>query len=74
MQINSKHMCVAIEHVHARVPASTISPVNALLLQCQVLYDSSRLGAKNLLEMSAYMLVLNSRFLRYRDKLKDVLM
>jgi hypothetical protein len=44
-----------------------------LLSQCQVLYNTSHLGAKNLLEVTTYMLVLNSRFLRYQDELEDVL-
>jgi signal recognition particle subunit SRP68 len=38
-----------------------------------VLYDAGRLGAENLLEMTAYTLVLNGRFLRYRDELEDAL-
>ena len=44
-----------------------------LLSQCQVLYDAGRLGAENLLEMAAYTLVLNGRFLRYRDEFEDAL-
>ena len=38
-----------------------------------MLYDVGRLGAENLLEVTAYTLVLNGRFLRYRDELKNVL-
>ncbi len=44
-----------------------------LLSQCQVLFDVGRLGAENLLEMTAYTLVLNGRFLRYRDEFEDAL-
>lgn len=44
-----------------------------LLSQCQVLFDAGRLGAENLLEMAAYTLVLNGRFLRYRDEFEDAL-
>lgn len=44
-----------------------------LLSQCQVLYDAGRLGAENFLEMTAYTLVLNGRFLRYRDEFEDAL-
>jgi len=44
-----------------------------LLSQCQVLYDAGRLGAENLLEMTAYTLILNGRFLRYRDEFEDAL-
>ena len=44
-----------------------------LLSQCQVLHDAGRLGAENLLEATAYTLVLNGRFLRYRDELEDAL-
>ena len=44
-----------------------------LLSQCQVLYDAGRLGAENLLETTAYTLILNGRFLRYRDELEDAL-
>lgn len=44
-----------------------------LLSQCQVLYDAGRLGSENLLEMAAYTLVLNGRFLRYRDEFEDAL-
>ena len=38
-----------------------------------MLYDAGRLGAENLLEMAAYTLVLNGRFLRYRDEFDDAL-
>ena len=38
-----------------------------------MLYDAGRLGAENLLEMAAYTLVLNGRFLRYRDEFEDAL-
>jgi signal recognition particle subunit SRP68 len=38
-----------------------------------VLHDAGRLGAESLLEMTAYTLVLNGRFLRYRDELEDAL-
>jgi len=50
-----------------------------LLSQCQTLHDdgggggSGRLGAANLLEMTAYVLILNGRFLRYRDEFEDAL-
>jgi hypothetical protein len=38
-----------------------------------VLYDAGRLGAENLLEVTAYTLVLDGRFLRYWDELEDAL-
>lgn len=38
-----------------------------------MLYDAGCLGAENLLEMTAYTLVLNGRFLRYRDEFEDAL-
>ncbi|KAI9460210.1 hypothetical protein BJY52DRAFT_288169 [Lactarius psammicola] len=44
-----------------------------LLSQCQALYDGDRLGAEHILEMTAYMLILNGRFLRYRDEFEDAL-
>jgi len=44
-----------------------------LLSQCQALYDAGRLGAANVLEMTAYTLILNGRFLRYRDEFEDAL-
>lgn len=44
-----------------------------LLSQCQALYDAGRLGAANALEMTAYTLTLNGRFLRYRDEFEDAL-
>ena len=44
-----------------------------LLSICQTLYDAGRLGAENLLEMTAYTLILNGRFLRYRDEFEDAL-
>ncbi|KAI0063148.1 hypothetical protein BV25DRAFT_450798 [Artomyces pyxidatus] len=44
-----------------------------LLSQCQTLYSSSRLGAQALLEITVYTLVLNGRFLRYRDEFEDAL-
>jgi hypothetical protein len=44
-----------------------------LLSQCQALYDAGRFGAANALEMTAYTLTLNGRFLRYRDEFEDAL-
>lgn len=44
-----------------------------LLSQCQALYDAGRLNAANALEMTAYTLILNGRFLRYRDEFEDAL-
>ena len=44
-----------------------------LLSQCQALHDADRLGAEHILEMTAYMLILNGRFLRYRDEFEDAL-
>jgi len=44
-----------------------------LLSQCQTLYDAGRLGAPNVFEMTAYTLILNGRFLRYRDEFEDAL-
>jgi signal recognition particle subunit SRP68 len=41
--------------------------------QCQALYEAGRLGAANVLEMIAYTLILNGRFLRYRDDYEDAL-
>ncbi|KAF9014913.1 hypothetical protein BDQ17DRAFT_1340149 [Cyathus striatus] len=45
-----------------------------LLSHCQSLYASSRLSAKNLLEATVYIIILNGRFLRYRDDFEDALM
>ncbi|KAI3622264.1 signal recognition particle 68 [Moniliophthora roreri] len=44
-----------------------------LLSHCQTLYKSSRLSAENLLEVTIYTLILNGRFLRYRDDFEDAL-
>ncbi|KAI0307536.1 hypothetical protein B0F90DRAFT_1914477 [Multifurca ochricompacta] len=44
-----------------------------LLSQCQALYDVGRLGAENVFETTAYMLILSGRFLRYRDEFEDAL-
>ncbi|KAI0271579.1 hypothetical protein BC834DRAFT_860324 [Gloeopeniophorella convolvens] len=44
-----------------------------LLSQCQALHDAGRLGAAGLLEATVYTLVLNGRFLRYREELDDAL-
>ncbi|KAK7468555.1 signal recognition particle subunit srp68 [Stygiomarasmius scandens] len=44
-----------------------------LLSHCQSLYASSRLSAGNLLEATIYVLILNGRFLRYRDGFEDAL-
>jgi signal recognition particle subunit SRP68 len=44
-----------------------------LLSQCQALYDAGRLGEEHILEMTAFMLILNGRFLRYRDEFEDAL-
>ena len=44
-----------------------------LLSHCQALYASSRFSAENLLEVTIYTLMLNGRFLRYRDDFEDAL-
>lgn len=44
-----------------------------LLSHCQTLYKSGRLSAENLLEAEVYMLILNGRFLRFRDEFEDAL-
>ncbi|CAK5279847.1 unnamed protein product [Mycena citricolor] len=44
-----------------------------LLSLCQSLYKSGRFSAENLLQISAYTLILNGRFLRYRDEFDDAL-
>lgn len=44
-----------------------------LLSHCQTLYVASRLSAENLLQVSIYTIILNGRFLRYRDDFDDAL-
>ncbi|PPQ90461.1 hypothetical protein CVT25_014979 [Psilocybe cyanescens] len=44
-----------------------------LLSLCQSLYASSRLSAENLIEVTIYTIILNGRFLRYRDDFEDAL-
>ncbi|KAL0576382.1 signal recognition particle subunit srp68 [Marasmius crinis-equi] len=44
-----------------------------LLSHCQSLYKAGRLSAGNLLEVTVYTLMLNGRFLRYRDEFEDAL-
>ncbi|KAJ7674431.1 hypothetical protein B0H17DRAFT_1170667 [Mycena rosella] len=44
-----------------------------LLSLCQSLFAASRLSAENLLQVSIYTLILNGRFLRYRDEFEDAL-
>lgn len=44
-----------------------------LLSLCQSLYASSRLSADSLLQVTIYTLILNGRFLRYRDEFEDAL-
>lgn len=44
-----------------------------LLSLCQALYASSRLSAQNLIEVTVYTLVINGRFMRYRDEFSDAL-
>ncbi|KAK0198080.1 hypothetical protein F5146DRAFT_1131089 [Armillaria mellea] len=44
-----------------------------LLSHCQVLFASSRLSAESLLEITIYTLILNGRFLRYREDFEDAL-
>lgn len=44
-----------------------------LLSQSQTLYATSRLSAQNLLEVTVYTLILNGRFLRYRDDFDNAL-
>ncbi|KAF9524666.1 hypothetical protein CPB83DRAFT_860894 [Crepidotus variabilis] len=42
-----------------------------LLSLCQTLHSSSRLSAESLLEITIYTVILNGRFLRYRDEFED---
>ncbi|KAJ7139488.1 hypothetical protein C8R44DRAFT_764609 [Mycena epipterygia] len=44
-----------------------------LLSLCQSLFAASRLSAENLLQVTIYTLILNGRFLRYRDEFEDAL-
>ncbi|OJA13896.1 hypothetical protein AZE42_09666 [Rhizopogon vesiculosus] len=44
-----------------------------LLSHCQALYASSRLSAEGLMQVTIYTLILNGRFLRYRDNFEDAL-
>ncbi|KAJ7773075.1 hypothetical protein B0H16DRAFT_1363121 [Mycena metata] len=44
-----------------------------LLSLCQSLFAASRLSAAHLLQVSIYTLILNARFLRYRDEFDDAL-
>ncbi|KAJ7151623.1 hypothetical protein C8R46DRAFT_1229155 [Mycena filopes] len=44
-----------------------------LLSLCQSLFASARLSAAHLLQVSVYTLILNGRFLRYRDEFDDAL-
>lgn len=42
-----------------------------LLSLCQTLYASSRMSAENLIEVTVYTIIINGRFLRYRDDFED---
>lgn len=42
-----------------------------LLSLCQTLHSTSRLSAENLMEITIYTIILNGRFLRYRDEFED---
>ncbi|KAF9258621.1 hypothetical protein L218DRAFT_909282 [Marasmius fiardii PR-910] len=44
-----------------------------LLSHCQNIYKAGRLSAENLLEVTVYTLMLNGRFLRYRDEFEDAI-
>jgi signal recognition particle subunit SRP68 len=44
-----------------------------LLSYCQSLFASSRLSSENLLQATIYTLIINGRFLRYRDHFEDAL-
>ncbi|KAJ6573919.1 hypothetical protein DFH09DRAFT_1032099 [Mycena vulgaris] len=44
-----------------------------LLSLCQSLFAASRISAENLLQVTVYTLILNGRFLRYRDEFEDAL-
>ena len=44
-----------------------------LLSHCQSLYTSSRLKASSLIQVTVYTLIVNGRFLRYRENFEDAL-
>ncbi|KAH6917676.1 hypothetical protein BKA70DRAFT_1382472 [Coprinopsis sp. MPI-PUGE-AT-0042] len=44
-----------------------------MLSHCQSLYAADRLSAENLIQATAYTIILNGRFLRYRDDFEDAL-
>lgn len=44
-----------------------------LLSHCQELYNQDRLSAENLIEATVYTIIVNGRFLRYRDEFEDAL-
>lgn len=51
----------------------SVSWSNQLLSLCQSLHATSRMSAANLVQVIAYTVILNGRFLRYRDDFEDAL-
>lgn len=69
---NDDHASSLRHHATGRFRRS-VNWSTQLLSHCQSLYSSSRLSAENLLETTIYTLILNGRFLRYRDDFEDAL-
>ncbi|KAJ7601093.1 hypothetical protein C8J56DRAFT_767702 [Mycena floridula] len=69
---NSENASTLRHHATGRFRRS-VNWSTQLLSHCQSLFNSSRLPAENLIQVTVYTLILNGRFLRYRDDFEDAL-
>ncbi|KDR84735.1 hypothetical protein GALMADRAFT_233049 [Galerina marginata CBS 339.88] len=73
LQPGNKDNASALRHSATGRFRRAVNWSTQLLSLCQALYNSSRLSAQNLVEATVYTIILNGRFLRYRDDFDDAL-
>ena len=73
LKLNKEGTAAALRHSATGRFRRAVNWSTQLLSHCQTLYALSRFSAENLLEATIYTLILNGRFLRFRDDFEDAL-
>lgn len=73
LQPSNKERASSLRHSATGRFRRAVNWSTRLLSLCQALYASSRMSAENVIEVTVYTIILNGRFLRYRDDFEDAL-
>ena len=73
LQPSNKEKASTLRHTATGRFRRAVNWATKLLSLCQTLYAASRLSAENLIEITVFTVILNGRFLRYRDDFEDAL-